>query len=103
MEPPLTVTVMDEREHRVVLAVVGELDLATAPILEIALSNSAAREVILDLAGLQFMDSTGIRVLVETHNRLDATGRRLALRKCHSLPRRALEVSGLGDFFHLER
>jgi anti-sigma B factor antagonist len=42
----------------------GELDLATAPEAEAALRRAAARkrEVVLDLRGLAFMDSTGLRL-----------------------------------------
>ncbi len=42
----------------------GELDLATVPRLEQALAE-AGDDVVLDLRGLTFMDSTGVRVLLE--------------------------------------
>jgi anti-sigma B factor antagonist len=42
----------------------GELDLGTAPQLEQALAD-ANGEVLLDLRGLTFMDSTGVRLLLE--------------------------------------
>jgi anti-sigma B factor antagonist len=42
----------------------GELDLATAARLEQALAQSGD-DVLLDLRGLTFMDSTGVRVLLE--------------------------------------
>jgi anti-anti-sigma factor len=42
----------------------GELDLATTGRLEAALAE-AGRPVLLDLSGLTFMDSTGVRVLLE--------------------------------------
>lgn len=48
----------------VVVAIVGELDVVTAPDFEAALREQlAAGPVRLDLRGLSFMDSTGIRVL----------------------------------------
>ena len=46
------------------VALRGELDLATAARLEQALAE-AGDEVVLDLRGLTFMDSTGVRVLLE--------------------------------------
>jgi anti-sigma B factor antagonist len=42
----------------------GELDLGTAERLERALAD-AGDDVLLDLRGLTFMDSTGVRVLLE--------------------------------------
>ena len=53
----------DERGARR-LTLRGELDLATAPRLEHALAD-AGEDVVLDLRGLTFMDSTGVRVLLE--------------------------------------
>lgn len=49
----------------------GELDLATAPELEEALVSAieAGDEVVLDLRELEFMDSSGVRVLVVAHTR----------------------------------
>ena len=49
----------------------GELDLATAPQLEEALVSAieAGDEVVLDLRELEFMDSSGVRVLVVAHTR----------------------------------
>jgi anti-sigma B factor antagonist len=46
----------------------GELDLATAPRLEHALAE-AGEGVLLDLRGLTFMDSTGVRALLEAAER----------------------------------
>jgi anti-anti-sigma factor len=47
----------------------GELDLGSAAELEQALAE-AGGDVLLDLRGLTFMDSTGVRVLLETAERL---------------------------------
>jgi anti-anti-sigma factor len=51
----------------------GELDLATAPQLEESLVGAveAGDEVVLDLRELEFMDSSGVRVLVVAHTRAD--------------------------------
>ena len=46
----------------------GELDLGTAERLEQALADTAG-EVLLDLRGLTFMDSTGVRELLEAAQR----------------------------------
>ena len=46
----------------------GELDLGSAPQLEQALGATNGR-VVLDLSGLTFMDSTGVRVLLEAAER----------------------------------
>ena len=56
------------------LALLGELDLANAETLAGALSNAesgGARRIVLDLTELEFIDSTGIALLVSTHHRLN--------------------------------
>ncbi len=50
----------------------GELDVASAPVLDEALmqvQESAATGVVIDLTGVQFIDSTGLRVLLTAHAR----------------------------------
>jgi len=59
----------DDGECRVTLR--GELDLGSAARLEQALAE-AGDDVLLDLRGLTFMDSTGVRVLLEAAERYGA-------------------------------
>jgi anti-sigma B factor antagonist len=60
-----------ERGGRAVVLIRGELDLATAPELEKVVVErlDAGDEVVVDLRELDFMDSTGLRVLVHAHAR----------------------------------
>jgi anti-anti-sigma factor len=65
--------------NRVMLS--GELDMATAPQLEEALSDAARGSVavILDLSELEFMDSTGLQVIVRARALLEEVECRLVL------------------------
>jgi anti-anti-sigma factor len=67
---------IDGRAH---LTLRGELDLATAPELEQLVNEllDAGQEVVVDLRALEFMDSSGIRVLVAAHARAGRNGTRL--------------------------
>ena len=62
-----------DRDGRAVVVIRGELDLATAPDLEATLSErlDAGQDVIVDLRELAFLDSTGLRVLVAAHARVE--------------------------------
>jgi len=65
--PPFRCDVFRERDH-VRVAPSGELDIATAPELERtlrALVASGPGLLVLDLRNLSFMDSTGLRLLLE--------------------------------------
>jgi anti-anti-sigma factor len=70
-----------ERDGGVIVLVRGELDLATAPDLEEVVSErmDAGQEVVVDLRELQFMDSSGLRVLVAAHARSTNGGPRFAM------------------------
>jgi anti-anti-sigma factor len=64
------------------LAVRGELDIATAPLLTAAFADHQAaagpgQQMLLDLRGLTFLDVTGVRALSEIHTRLSGLGYRL--------------------------
>jgi anti-anti-sigma factor len=60
---------------RVVLR--GELDLATAGRLQAALDAANAHPVVVDLRGLTFMDSTGVRTLLQASDDAARAGRSL--------------------------
>lgn len=65
--------------HRIVLG--GELDMATVGLVSAALDAAIAREanVVLDLAQLEFVDSTGIAAIVRANTALRARGCSLTL------------------------
>ena len=65
-----------------VIALTGELDLAGAAALEHELARPEAQgaaTIVLDLRGVAFMDSSGLRVIAVTNQRALESGRRLAL------------------------
>jgi anti-anti-sigma factor len=57
----------------------GELDLTNASALDEALLQTSARAVILDLDGLDFVDSAGMRAIDRAHRRLADDGRMLLI------------------------
>jgi anti-sigma B factor antagonist len=76
----------------------GELDLASAGMLRDALEQVAAVErVIIDLSGLEFIDSTGIGVLVAAHQHATDEGRSLAVVKGTGQVAQLLELTGLSQ------
>jgi anti-anti-sigma factor len=83
-----------------VLAVSGELDLATCPELEEHLGRafaSSAELVIVDLRELEFIDSTGLSVLVKAHQQAAEAGARFGLVNGGSQVRRLLSLTGLAE------
>ena len=85
-----------------VVWVIGELDLATAPRLreEIdALVGSGVCAVTVDLARLEFIDSTGLSVLVMALKHMREHGGELALRSLSPRTLKVLQTAGLTEVF----
>lgn len=80
------------------VAPVGELDVATTPALEHQLHElrrSGFERVLLDLRGLTFIDSTGIRAILAASRVAETDGRSFSLVLGPPATTRALEISGL--------
>ena len=102
--PPFRVDVHPERDA-VRVAPVGELDLATASLLEEQLHelrSAGFRHVVLDLRELTFIDSSGIRVIVAEHRWAESTGHEFSLVSGPPAVQRALEVCGLLGLLHVD-
>lgn len=83
----------------VILGASGEIDIASAQLLDVALATEievGQRTVALDLTRVGFMDSTGLRSIIRAHRRLEALGGRIAVViGSAGIIRRLFEVSGL--------
>ena len=85
-------------EDRVVARVSGELDVSTAPRLReelVALFAAGRRYVVLDLSDLDFLDSTGLGVIVGVLKRARTLGGDLLLVCPKPSIRRVFEITGL--------
>jgi anti-anti-sigma factor len=87
-----------------VIAITGELDLATSPALEEALERAFGADVelvVLDLRELEFMDSTGLSVLVKAHQAAELAHHKLALVKGPPQVQRLLNLTGVAERLRL--
>ena len=86
------------------IAVRGELDLASGPQLESELENviePGTRIVIVDLRELEFMDSTGLSIIVRAHQRLAESGCELGLVRGVPQVQRLLDLTGVAERLRL--
>jgi anti-sigma B factor antagonist len=84
----------------VVVVVSGELDLASAPALDDELERGAASSVelvIVDLRGIEFMDSTGLSTLVKAQQRAVDQGHRFGVVRGPQQVQRLLDLTGVGE------
>jgi anti-sigma B factor antagonist len=90
---------------RVLVSVRGEIDIATAPILQAALHDaivasgpsSGRSAVVADLAKVEFIDSSGIHALLVTDVAAREQGVSFVLRAPHARVMRVLDLLGLTE------
>lgn len=89
-----------QRDGVVVIAITGELDMATAPQLQThvaELLTGGHNRLVFDLAKVSFCDSTGLSVFVRAKNNCADAGGEIRLAAPQRGVLRILEVSGLVD------
>ena len=84
------------------LHVRGEIDAHSAPALGDALRTHSGN-LDLDLAGVEFVDSSGLRVLIESHQLLEARGDRLTIVDPSPPVQRMFELSVVDEYLNIRR
>lgn len=90
---------------RLVVSVTGEIDLSTASDLQMAVDalSPFERPLALDLGGVGFVDSTGIRALLAINNRaMETLGQPLILMRATEGTRRLIQLTGLDRILVIE-
>lgn len=107
-QAPVPGQLVIEKTHEqdaVVLVLAGELDLASAPMLERELRDAEATglsRLVIDLAGLAFMDSTGLQALLRARERANNNSHQLSLRRAPHQVQRVFELTKTVDAFTFE-
>lgn len=92
---PLTVNTTRHAD-RCVIAAIGDLDLSSAAALDAevrAVEATDVDQIIIDLSGVTFMDSTGLRLLVQADARSRADSNRLRLVRGSRRVQRVFELT----------
>ncbi len=88
-------SVLDDADGRRVV-VTGEVDPLTAPALETILVQALpTSRLTVDLAGVTFLDSSGLRAIVAANARCAEDGTAFVIAQPSDVARRVLEISGL--------
>jgi anti-sigma B factor antagonist len=95
--PPFDVR-LERRGSSLLVVPTGELDLFTTPQLATALHEQHGYdELVLDLRGLAFMDSSGLRLLVAEHERAQREGHALRIVRGVDQVHRVLHLTRLDE------
>ncbi len=103
-EDRLRITTLNEPEPAV-FVLEGELDPHTSPMLQAHIDDVVAADashVVLDFADVSFVDSAGLRVIADTHRRLQEAGGGLTVRRPSAGLVKLLTLTGLADHVTIE-
>ena len=75
----------------------GEIDVATAPQLGEAIAECPDGDVIVDLTSVEFMDSTGLKVLLAAQRLVNRRGARLLIHYVSPIITRLIEITRLDE------
>ena len=86
------------------IRVVGEIDIATCERLRDAIEPHLGPQqtIVLDLTGVEFMDSSSLHMLVQARGTLTADGGSLFLRNPSLAAHRLLTIAGLEDLLEAD-
>jgi anti-sigma B factor antagonist len=90
--------ITERREGQTRIALVGELDIASAPQFEEGLAEleeDSPGVLVLDLRGVEFIDSTGLRAVIAADERARSAGRRLVVVRGPAAVERVFSVTQL--------
>ena len=87
------------------LVVSGEVDASNVARLVGSLTPlpGESGEVTLDMSGVAFMDSSGLRALIDAHRRAEQSLRRLMITNPSRIVLRLIDLSGLRDVLHVSQ
>lgn len=104
MTTPLKIDARTENSKTAVLSLVGEVDVANAGLVResgLKLISDGARNLVMDLAGTEYMDSTGLGMLVGLLKRLKESGGEVLIAAAQPRVKRLFEITGLIQVFKI--
>ena len=98
-------TTVTEIDGRLVATLSGELDTAATVETETALKplfESQGKDLVLDCTELEFIASSGLRLLMNLLKKAKANGERVILKNVNEVIRDVLELTGFISYFEFE-
>ena len=99
------ITTIKETVERFIATLSGELDTAAAQETEVALRpllDSKGKEIVLDCKELEYISSSGLRVLLSILKQAQSVGSRVVLKDVNEVIRDVLNISGFISIFDIE-
>ena len=84
------------------VTVTGRVDTTTAPELDEALKLDGITDLVIDLGGVPYMSSAGLRSMLTAQKAMMAAGGSLKLVKVQSAVKEVFEITGFSDIINIE-
>lgn len=84
------------------LKVEGRLDTNTSPELEEQLKLDGVTAIVFDFAGLEYISSAGLRVLMAAHKAMAACGGKMSVVNPNAIVKSAFDITGISSVFNIE-
>ena len=90
--------------EKLTVALEGRLDTLTAPELEESLSSAleGVKELVLDLSGLEYLSSAGLRVVLSTFKTVSAAEGKMTICNANEMVSKVFELTGFGNIIAIE-
>ena len=98
-------TTIQETENKIIATLSGELDTAAAAQTEKDLQpllESKGKEIVLDCKDLEYISSSGLRVLLGILKKAQSVGSHVVLKNVNDVIRDVLVISGFISIFNIE-
>ena len=98
-------TINVERNFELVtLEITGRLDTTTAPNLEAVINEISedTKELVFDMAELEYISSAGIRVILSAYKKMNQSGGIMRIEKENDIVREVFEMTGLLEMLNQE-
>jgi len=98
-------TKVEEIDGKFVATLIGELDTAAAAETEKALSpllNSDGKDIIIDCTGLEYIASSGLRLLLSVLKKAQEVGSHVVLKNVNDVVKDVLDLTGFVSIFDFE-
>ena len=93
-----------KNQEQTILEIVGRLDTITAPALEKTINEDIGdtKNLVLDVKGMEYISSAGLRVLLSAQKRMQKIGSMKVVNVCEAVVE-VFEMTGFADILSIER
>ena len=77
----------------------GRINTVTAPEFAAAVTLDGVREVVFDLADVDYISSAGLRIFLATHQKMSASGGSMTLIRVRPIVKEIFDIVGFSDVF----